>query len=75
MDDIRAEHDAGRVTKCPVSRLLDDIENADKADLIAALDDKSIPNAAIARALERHGNTIRADAIGNHRYGRCACPR
>lgn len=75
MDDILAEQDASRVVKCPVSRLLTDIEGKDATDLTAALGDESVANVAIARALGRHGHSIRADAIGNHRTGRCACPR
>lgn len=75
MDDIRAEQEAGRVSKCPVSRLLVEFDAKDTADFNTALVDDSIPNVAIARALGRHGHTIRADAIGNHRQGRCACAR
>lgn len=75
MEDIRAEQDASRVNKCPVSRLLDDFDTKDAADLSAALGDDSIPNVAIARAVGRRGQRVRPDAIGNHRQGRCACPR
>lgn len=75
MEDIRAEQDAGRVAKCPVARLVVEFDAKDTADFNAALADDAIPNSAIARALGRHGHTIRADAIGNHRQGRCACPR
>lgn len=75
MDDIRAEQDAGRVAKCPVARLMAEFDAKDTADFNAALADDLIRNVAIARALGRHGYSIRPDAIGNHRQGRCACPR
>lgn len=75
MDDIRAEQEASRVVKCPVSRLLTEIDGNDATDLTAALGDESVANVAIARALSRHGYSVRADAIANHRTGRCACPR
>lgn len=75
MDDIRAEQDAKRVLKCPVARLIAELPDKDSDDLRAALDDDSISNVAIARALERRGHNVRADAIGNHKTRRCACPR
>ena len=75
LEDIQDEQVAGRYIKCPVARLMADMSDADTADLNAAMAEEGITNAAIARALARRGLTVRADSVGNHRFGRCACPR
>jgi len=41
----------------------------ERKELIEALDDMSIPTAALSRALKRRGHNISASAIGQYRRG------
>lgn len=75
MDEIAKEQDASRIRRCPVAVLLSDMDAADSKDFATAIDDPAITGAVIARALERSGIRVGADAIRNHRRGVCACPR
>lgn len=48
------------------------LEEADKKDLLSALDDNSISAAAISRALKKRGFNISAGSINQYRRGEIA---
>lgn len=61
-------------TPCMTGRLLDDLNDDDRAVLVDALDlDSGITHAQIARALVSQGHRIGQHSIGRHRKGECAC--
>ena len=73
-DRLAAEQIVNRRTRCSVTILLDELDNTDRATLLAAFGDTRIGNAMIARALAAEGHThIRANTIGRHRQGACSC--
>lgn len=52
--------------------VLDSLSEADRLDLIEALQDSSIPAAVIARVMQQRGIQLRADAITRYRRGEVA---
>jgi hypothetical protein len=52
--------------------VLDSLSEADRLDLIEALQDSSIPAAVIARVMNTRGIHLRADAITRYRRGEVA---
>lgn len=74
MGDIRA---AGVVNgpRCSVAVMADRLDDADAADLAAAIADPTVTASAIWRALAMRGHHLGADAIRRHRNGVCACGR
>lgn len=75
MDDIADERDASSVNRCPVHRAREELSNDDFADLMAALDDASIPGTAIQRALAKRISNVGIHGLNAHRKGTCACAR
>lgn len=55
-----------------IETALSQLDEADRADLIAALDNPQLPAAAIARALAKRGVRLTAAAITRHRRGEAA---
>jgi hypothetical protein len=75
LDDIKAE-DRAHGTPCGVQRALEQLDKADRADLLKALADPLIPASNIARALLKRGvlhNKNAGDTITRHRRGDCRC--
>ena len=60
---------------CTAGKLLEALTPADRADLEAALADRSIPATIIAKVLTETGHKIGDDAVQRHRRGACACGR
>lgn len=58
---------------CPFILLRDKLNDKDKATLDKALG--TIPDIAIARALQDEGYKMSKDSLGNHRRGICRCAR
>jgi hypothetical protein len=55
-----------------LERVLESLPEADRIDLIEALQDSSIPAAVIARVMQQRGIQLRADAITRYRRGEVA---
>lgn len=64
-------------TRCPVRRVLGELDPDYATRLQAALDAPTevIQHAAISRTLAKWGVQLHALAIGRHRKGNCACGR
>lgn len=78
MDKIKAETDKGqRFRPCRVRVALDQMPDKDRADIEAALADKTIPASVINKVLLEEGYDLdhRSDAMQMHRRGACACAR
>ena len=75
LDEIAEENSGTRVVRCKLALAKDDLPKDEYAELLAALDDRSITSVAIAKVLTRRGIEITQNAVANHRRGRCACSR
>ena len=58
---------------CNVRLLLDELDAADHAALIAAMADQKLSGAAISRALAVIGHSVRQHTIQRHRRKDCGC--
>lgn len=65
MDEVTEE--LRPATTCRTCQLLDSLPADERADVIAVLEDKSIPCAPIVRALARRGYEIGESALLRHR--------
>lgn len=74
-DEIAEEQIATTPNRCPYERLRGELSDEDFADFAKALDDRSIANAAIVRALKRRDIKADPKGIAAHRKGLCACAR
>jgi hypothetical protein len=59
-------------TECRLGTILDSLEKAEKAELLAALSG-NFSSAAIARALTKMGQEIGPTSVTRHRRGECLC--
>lgn len=59
---------------CPFARLIDQLSEADKKALDAAIN-KRLPDVTLATALRKEGYRIAEVSISQHRKGLCRCPR
>jgi hypothetical protein len=75
MDDIREQQERTAPPKCGVARTLLALDAADAADLMAALDDPTIPATVISRALNSNGYRVADQSVNRHRRGICGCDR
>jgi hypothetical protein len=75
LDDITAEQDKTQPNRCPVAKIIPQLNDDDLADFDAAMHDDSIRHVAIARALERRGYRVTGKSIASHRSDSCACAR
>jgi hypothetical protein len=64
-----------RTTECIVMRKAKELEPADYAILMEAIDDPKWTSHGLSRALRERGLVMHKDAIGEHRKGVCACAR
>jgi arginine repressor len=72
MGTLREEIEASnckRGRKSKIDEILQSMSEEDAADLQAALDDHSVPQASIARALSRRGISIAQSVLSNYRTG------
>jgi hypothetical protein len=75
LDDIAKESRPAPVV-CSVAVVLDDLPDADRAELEAALADPvTYTHRAITRVLNRRGYDMHDKRVANHRKGECACAR
>lgn len=72
-EEIAAESQRNRRTQCGIGSLLDRLEADDRRDVVAALEDMSIPSTVIARVLQRRGWQVSDYTLNRHRRGSCKC--
>jgi hypothetical protein len=72
LSEIRSERivPSGRIPK--IKRVLDAMDEADRKELVEALDDHLVPAPAISRVLERRGIDLDATSINKYRRGEFA---
>ncbi|MBN0040222.1 hypothetical protein JN535_08585 [Cellulosimicrobium cellulans] len=58
---------------CSVAKILDTLDDNDRAWLNAVLEDPEETGAAIGRTLTRAGHPIAGTTISRHRRGDCTC--
>ena len=77
LDDIQTLNTHARPNGCVVARVMQELSDADQADLEAALADPGVMHVAIARALINRGHDVGAHgkSIASHRKGQCGCAR
>jgi hypothetical protein len=75
MDEIAEEQQQATANRCPVNRAREQLSDADYRDLLAALDDPTVPGTAIQRALGKHLPNVGIHGLSAHRKGTCACAR
>lgn len=75
LDEIRQEHVKNNRARCTVARLVEVMEDEERADFLAAIDDHALSCAAIARAVTARGHDIQQGTLTRHRKGMCGCPR
>lgn len=68
-----AARTSGPGGKCSVGLLLKQLDEADRADLEAAIAVESIPAAVIARTMRSLGHRCPDDSVMRHRRKACAC--
>jgi hypothetical protein len=77
LDKIKSESEAGgrgKKTKCYIFRHFPELSEADQAELVAALRDVEVSDAAIARALsEAFKEKVSRSTIQRHRAHDCSC--
>lgn len=74
LDEIRAEGNTPTGLPCSVEVTLNKLNEAERTELQAALDDKAIQASVIGRILRRRGNIVGDQAVRQHRRGVCRCP-
>lgn len=60
--------------RCGLAILLEQLSDADREALIAALADERATGPFISRTLNSNGHRITTNQIGRHRRKECACP-
>lgn len=50
-----------------IDRIIEQLDEQDRSDFIAALQDKSIPNVVIVRVMKRRGFDISESGVSTHR--------
>ena len=77
VDEVEAE-ETGAGATCTVALFLASIDEGERDQIVAVLDDPVWKSAAIARALYKRGYAVKADPIGRHRRRAdgtgCKCP-
>lgn len=76
LEDIRAESTIVN-NRCIIHRVAEKLDEKDRADLMAALEDDSINARAIARALIKRGFDLNpnGERVRIHRRRQCGCAR
>ena len=73
LDEIREQVAAARGLRCPVARVMAELDKRDAGELRAAMDDRSITGSAIGKALRARGLRISDEGIRGHRNRTCSC--
>ena len=71
-DEVKKEN-RGTGQRCRTCVLLEQLDPTEAADIIAVLNDKTIPTEPIARAMNNRGLDISGNAVRKHRL-RCVIP-
>lgn len=66
---------AAKPSPCTVQTIAEQLDADDRADLLTALADPSVPYRAIVEALRARGFKIGGDTVAKHRKGTCVCSR
>lgn len=67
-DEIQKEK-ASRGTKSRIAEILEDLNDADRQDLLNALNDHSIPASNISKAVAKRGYKLAINVISRYRRG------
>jgi hypothetical protein len=59
--------------RCPLGRLLVDLDIDDARALLDALDGTAYQHIQISAALKSEGHYVNEKAVGRHRAGTCSC--
>jgi hypothetical protein len=73
LDEMREM--AAKPTPCTVQTISEQLDPDDRADLLSAVTDPTVPYRAIVGALRARGFKIGGDTVAKHRKGNCACAR
>ena len=73
-DLLAQEAGASRYTPCGTATFIAEQSPADRADILEALADTSIPSATIWRAVKPLGYRHCQQTLARHRRGDCQCP-
>jgi len=68
LNDIK-DHAASQGRKPRILEILEDLNESDRADLLAALDDHSIPASNISKAMGKRGYKLAINVISRYRRG------
>jgi hypothetical protein len=71
-DEVKKEN-RGTGQRCRTCVLLEQLDPTEAADIIAVLNDKTVPTEPIARAMNNRGLDISGNAVRKHRL-RCVIP-
>lgn len=69
--DLAARED--ETPRCPVGRLLIDLDAADSQTLDEWLDDRTLSGRWIEEKLREYGRRVGCQSVGKHRRGDCSC--
>lgn len=72
-DELKA-YRPGR-PRCSFGVILEALDEGDRASVVAALDDPSIPGTHVAKVLSSRGHPVKGDTVRRHGKGECSCPR
>jgi hypothetical protein len=64
---------SAQTKRCAVAVVLGCLDNKESAQVMAALQDKSIAGSAIASVLRDEGHNLSAFSVNRHRRRECAC--
>ena len=68
LEEIKKEK-SSRGTRSRIAEIIDEMSNADAADLLKALEDHSIPASSISKALNKRGLKLAINVISRYRRG------
>lgn len=71
LDDIQRLNEPSKC--CIVGKLLGALQDDDRKELLAAIDDPNIPASKIVIALKRRGYKMSDKSMWKHRRKECAC--
>lgn len=75
LDEFRQEQAGRERVQCRIASILADMDESDRADLAAALDDSSIQHITITNVLRDNQWDVGKHSVATHRKGRCGCSR
>lgn len=75
LDDLRQEQAGRKSVQCRIAQILAEMDEADAADLVAALSDDAIQHVTITNVLRERGFPMGKHSVATHRRGKCGCAR